>query len=58
MGECCLWVSCKKQSSYTVCSIMLLGNYDIKAASCTHQNNNKTKTNKKDIINTLLKTIK
>ena len=37
---------------------MLLGNYDIKAASCTHQNNNKTKTNKKDIINTLLKTIK
>ena len=37
---------------------MLLGDYDIKAASCTHQNSNKIKTNKKDIINKLLKTIK
>lgn len=31
MGERCLWISCKKQSSYTECSIMLLGNCDIKA---------------------------
>lgn len=62
-----VWISCNKQSSYTICRLLLLllllllivlGNYDIKAGYCTHQNNNKTKTNKKDIINKLLKTIK
>lgn len=53
-----VWISHNKQSSYTICSIILLGNYDSKAAYYTYQNNNKTKTNKKDIINKLLKTIK